>query len=407
MTRSTICVGSLLLLLCFLSAPTALAQVNMPDPTTIAGMAIPAPELPDGTVSVRVVREQLGNNVAGQRVKVAAGTSTKTGVTDESGRTQITGLTAGASAVAEAVVDSETVTSKPFQVPSKGGIRVILISGLQNVIERRKQDAAVAAAAPPAKGIVVIGGESRIDMEFEGDSLTVFYILEILNTARTRVDIGGPLVIDLPRGASGAALVDGSSPSATVRGSHVTIVGPFAPGTTTVQVAFTLPHDSANLTLTQKWPAALEKVTVVVEKVGDVHISSPQFTSHGDVRADNGTPYIMGTGQGLAAGGTLTVQLSGLPVHPMWPRYTALIFALLIIGAGVWLASGRSRVDEQRLRLTARRESLYAELVKIEEQHRSGRVDTPRYHSRRAQLVTELEHIYGELDNSGGGEAAA
>src|SRR5262245_52092367 len=39
----------------------ALAQ-NMPDPSLINGRAIPAPELQNGTVTVRVVRESIGNN---------------------------------------------------------------------------------------------------------------------------------------------------------------------------------------------------------------------------------------------------------------------------------------------------------------------------------------------------------
>ena len=42
---------------------------DMPDPSLIHGRAIPAQELPDGTVTVRVVREAIGNNVPGQQVQ--------------------------------------------------------------------------------------------------------------------------------------------------------------------------------------------------------------------------------------------------------------------------------------------------------------------------------------------------
>ena len=42
---------------------------DMPDPSLIHGRAIPASELGDGTVTVRVVREAIGNNVAGQQVQ--------------------------------------------------------------------------------------------------------------------------------------------------------------------------------------------------------------------------------------------------------------------------------------------------------------------------------------------------
>src|SRR5262249_49188028 len=149
-------------------------------------------------------------------------------------------------------VDGEQLTSKPFTVPAKGGIRVILIAGLQKLVERRKQEAAEAAAAPPTKGIVVFGGDTRIVMEFQDDALQVFYLLDIVNTARTRVDIGGPVIVNLPPGAGTATVLQGSAPSATARGNHVTITGPFAPGTTSVQIAYSMPNMSDSLTLVQK-----------------------------------------------------------------------------------------------------------------------------------------------------------
>ena len=66
-----------------------------------------------------------------------------------------------------------------------------------------------------------------------------------MNNARTPIDIGGPLQIDLPTGAAGGAVLEGSSPQATVRGERVTIVGPFPPGKTDVQIGFSLPNAGA------------------------------------------------------------------------------------------------------------------------------------------------------------------
>jgi hypothetical protein len=190
------------------------AQVAMPDPTQMAGMAIPAPELPTGTISVRLVRERLGNNIVGHEVKVTAGTVTQTATTDETGRATFTGLPGHEQATAEAVVDGERVVSNPFEVPHEnGGLRVILISGIQDVLERRKKEADTAATAPPVKGIVVFGGETRFVFEFQDDSLRVFYLLDIVNTARTRVDTGGPLIIDLPTGAAGATILQARFPA--------------------------------------------------------------------------------------------------------------------------------------------------------------------------------------------------
>jgi hypothetical protein len=54
--------------------------------------------------------------------------------------------------------------------------------------------------------------------------------------------------------------------------------------------------------------------------------------------------------------------------------------------------------SSDRKRLTARREKLLQELVRLESAHRAGQVDERRYGSRRDELVAALEHIYGALD---------
>jgi len=385
----------------------ARAQIAMPDPSQIAGRALPAPELPNGAVSVRVVRESIGNNINGARVSVKAGDVVKTGTTDESGRAQVTGLPAGVSATAETTIDGEVLTSKPFDVPTSGGIRVILIAGLEEATKRREKEAAEAAAAPAQKGIVIFGGDTRFIFEFQDDSLRAFYLLDIVNTARTRVDTGGPLAIDLPEGAGGVSILEGSFPGATARGDHVTIAGPFPSGTSTVQIGFTVPYSGHELTIAQKFPAALERTNVIMEKVGDVHMTStPEFTKHGDVNAEDGTPFIVGNGGAVPVGQPLTLHFTGLPNHSTWPRNIALGLAGAVLLVGVWLGfGGRADAEDQRRRLQARRDTIYGELVKLEEQHRAGRIDSGRYHSKRHHLVTELERIYGELD--GGGEAAA
>ncbi len=84
---------------------------------------------------------------------------------------------------------------------------------------REEKAAAEAAAKEPARpGVVEIGPESRIILEYQDDNLTVFYLLEIVNNARTPIDIGGPLLIRLPTGAAGASMMQGSSPNASAQG---------------------------------------------------------------------------------------------------------------------------------------------------------------------------------------------
>ena len=394
--------ATFLLVLCGFAGATS-AQVAMPDPTQMAGMAIPAPELPDGTVSVRLVREQLGNNIVGHEVTVTAADARASAKTDDTGRAAITGLPGGATANAHATVDGEQLTSKPFQVPTKGGIRVILIAGLKDLTARREREAAEAAKAPPVRGSVVFGGDTRFIFEFQDDSLRVFYLLDVVNTARTRVDTGGPLIIDLPQRAAGTTIMQGSFPGAIANGDRVTIAGPFPPGTSSVQIAYGLDYTGSELTIAQKFPVALDRVNVILEQIAGLRMTSPQVTKHGDVKAEDGTPFIVGNGGALPAGTALTLQFSGLPSHSTWPRNVALGLAGLIVLIGAWLAFGsRSASAEDRRKLKARRDTLYGELAKLEDQHRAGRIDPGRYHSKRHHLVTELERIYGELDTTPG-----
>ena len=55
MKRNLLHLAALLTVCVTVLAVSAYAQVEMPDPSAIAGTPLPAPELPDRTVTVRVV----------------------------------------------------------------------------------------------------------------------------------------------------------------------------------------------------------------------------------------------------------------------------------------------------------------------------------------------------------------
>jgi hypothetical protein len=62
--------------------------------------------------------------------------------------------------------------------------------------------------------------------------------------------------------------------------------------------------------------------------------------------------------------------------------------------------------------LTSRRDALLRELEDLEKRRRAGTVNSERYEARRERLITDLEQIYGELDDAdrgpqGGGEGIA
>jgi hypothetical protein len=400
------------LVVALLLAPGAAAQ-DMPDPSQIHGRALPQADLPDGTVTVRVAREAMGNYLSGQDVRITVGGATRIARTDGEGRAEFRGLTPGAEGRAEVTVDGEALTSQPFVVPGAGGLRVMLFAGLERAAQRKAQEESDALSAPAVKGAVVIGGDSRIIMEFSNDTLFAFYVLDIVNNARTRVDTGGPLVIDLPTGISGAAIREGSSPTASVDGSRVTIQGPFAPGTTQVQLQFALRFSTAERIFEQSFPVPVQRVVLAVEKVtAQLGMASPQFTAVREVTSEDGL-YLLAEGPALAAGTPLVVTLSNLPAHSRAPRFIALGVALAVVALGIWLGmTGRPAPGREREAMIARRDALLGQLAQLEARRRDGGIGGDRYAARRQRLLSELEEIYGELDEAssgprGGGEGVA
>ena len=375
----------------------------MPDPSAIAGVPLPAPELPNATVSVRVVRERMGNNVAKQEVTLNVGDSPRKATTDEQGRAQFTGIAPGTIVQATTTVDGETLTSQQFSVPATGGVRVALIAGIATAAAREKAAAEAAAREPARPGIVEIGADSRVVIEFQNDMLTVFYLLEILNNARTPIDTGGPLLIELPTGAAGATVMQGSSPNVSVRGDMVTITGPFPPGKTMAQVGFSLPQAGESISIRQQWPAAMAQVFIGVEKLAGLQMSSPQLTDTREMTTQQGAVFIMGTGGRLNPGQELVINLSGMPAHSRTPRNVALALAALMFAAGVWFAftkpKGASGPDDK---LRARRDRLMNEVVTFERKRRQ-RPLSPAEEAKLQKVTAELERVTAELDS---GEAA-
>jgi hypothetical protein len=392
----------LALVACIVSlAPVASAQVAMPDASQLSGVPLPAPELPDGTLTVRVVRERMGNNIPGQVVTLKGAGALQTATTDAQGRVQFDNLPSSAPVVAEANVQGELLTSQPIALPPRGGVRVALVAGIATAAAAEKAVAEAAAKEPPRRGVVEFSGESRIIFEYQNDVLNGFYLFEVVNNARTPIDTGGPLLIELPPGAAGAATLEGSSPQVSVRGELVTVTGPFAPGKTPVQFAFSLPNAGTSLTIRQALPAALDQVFVAAEKLGPMQLSSPQLRETREITSD-GQVFLMGTGDRVNAGDTLVLELSGLPARSPAARYAVLGLALMIlfVGIGVGFSSGDADASGDA-KLAAKRDRLMAELVALERKRRTRPLSGPD-EARRQKVQSDLERVWAALDHAPG-----
>jgi hypothetical protein len=380
------------------SSFVSFAFAQMPDPKQMSGIPLPVPDLPEGTVTARVVREALTNPLSGETVQLVGPGVSQTAKTDEAGRATFTGLKPGVRVKAVTVISGERIDSLEFEIASTGGTRLMLVATGGATGQSAAADRP-AAKTPAVPGAVSFGEQSRFVIETGDDALNVFYILQIVNTAKQAVDGGGPLVFDLPDEAVGAGVLQGSAPNAVAAGKRVTVTGPFAPGNTLVQFAYSVPLGDEQIVLAQKLPAPLARVTVIAQKLGAMRLSSPQIAQRREMSAD-GQAYLVGEGGGVKAGETLTVTLDGLPHRPTWPRNLALVLAAVVLAAGAWGASrgGSPKVAARRQQIQTKRDKLFAELAALEDQRNRGTIDGRAYSVRREQLVTALEDLYAALE---------
>jgi hypothetical protein len=397
--RATFAVFALVIL-ALLTGPAESVGQQMPDPKLIAGVPLPVGDVAVGTVVVRVIRGSLANNIPDQPVDLLVAGATRTVKTDATGRAEFAGLTPGTRVSAVTTVAGERLQSQEFPVPASGGTRLLLVATDPDTDKRAKEDQTL-AAGPAQPGMVVLGEQSRFVFEFGDGSLSVFNLLQLVNTARTPVQPPEPVVFELPEGATGSTILADSSKQATAAGTKVTVVGPFAPGATNVQFAYSLPYSGSRLTVEQAMPVALSRVIVLAQKIADMRLASAQMTEQREMAAD-GQTYVVGQGPALRAGERLSFDFTNLPHEAAWPRYVALGLAVVILAAGWWGSRRGTRDTTTRgsghERLEKRRSQLFAELTALEQGHRAGRVDPRKYAVRRAELVAALERVYAELD---------
>jgi len=379
----------------------ASAQLQMPDPKQMSGIPRPVTDLPAGHVSVRLIRGQLSNNIQGHPVEIVGGTKPMVVKTDENGRAEFSGIAPGTTVRAIANVDGERLESQEFPWPANDGIRLMLVA-------TPKGGDAPPPVFQPQPGNVVFGDQTRVIIEPADAALQVYYLLDIRNNARAPVNPPSAVIINMPSGAVSPTVLAGA-PQAVSLGDHVSITGPFASGQTEVQIAFQMPISSGDVTFEQKLPLTVPGLALLMRKTGEISLTSPQLPNVQE-REVQGDRYILGQGPALPAGTALAVTVTGLPHHSAWPRRIALALAILMLGGGFWAAGRRQTpvANAAKIRqLSGKREKIYAELVRLEQQRRAGGIDAAKYAERRPSLMAQLERVYRDLDAEGGHSAVA
>ena len=372
----------------------------MPDPKEMSGIPRPVDDLPNGAISVRLIRGQLSNNITNHPVELHAGGKVLTVKTDDTGRAQFNDAPPGSTVKATADVDGEHLESREFPAPTRGGIRLMLVA--------TDTSKPAKPAAPAATGAIAIGTQSRVVIQPNDEVVEIYYLLDLSNTASAPVNPPTPFVFEMPSGCGSSSIMEGSSPQAKAKGTTVSVEPPFEPGHTFVQAACAMPGEGGTVDFIQTFPAALEQLAVVVKKVGETRLRSPQISQQREMPAE-GETYIAATGGQVAAGQPIELIVSGFPAHSIAPRYLALTLAAVIALAGVWASTRPPAAAEtgERKQLIARREKLFNELVRLENDFRRNKIDERRYAPRRAELVAALEQIYGALDTHDAGPEPA
>jgi hypothetical protein len=382
--------------LCFLCALVLPVRAQM-DFKAASGIPRPVDDLPTGTVSVRVIRGDISNIVTNHPVEFHVGDEVKTVNTDSEGRAEAV-FNGRATVQAVTTVDGERLESQTFPAPARGGIRLLLVAADKESAAREAE-----ALKNAVTGDIVFGQNTEIVIEPDDERIRVYYLLEVVNNASAAVNPKSPVMFDVPSEAGAASIMEGTKAKAT--GTRVRIEPPFPPGATRVQVAYALPAASGSASISQVFPAPLEHLAIIVKKVGDIRLESPLVSRQQEMPA-NGDTYIAAAGdRQIPAGQPVTLTVSGVPHHSSMPRWIALGTAAGVIVVGV-LALRRPDEDDKsgddRKRLIGRREKLFQELVRLEQDRRRGRIDGQRYAARREDLIASLEQVYGALDDDAG-----
>jgi hypothetical protein len=170
-----------------------------------------------------------------------------------------------------------------------------------------------------------------------------------------------------------------------------------------ITLGFVLPYNGDSRDFEQRMPNGMGPFTMITEQIPGLTIEGPGI---GPRTADelNGRKFWVMRGDAVAAGGTLSFTARGLPAIDRSGRTVSGVLALLLIVGGFVFgrrpATKMRKVIDEREKLTARREALFAELVALERDRRqaaAGAGGAPTATDKRNQLVGKLESLYQDL----------
>src|SRR2546422_3815470 len=138
--------GVILCVLGVLCVFSGFARAQMLDPKQMSGIPRPVNDLPNHSISVRLIRGELSNNIPNFPIELHVGAKVRTAKTDANGRAQFDNVPPGETVKAVAVVDGERLESQDFASPAQGGVRLMLVATNKDAAATEGQPAAAPVA---------------------------------------------------------------------------------------------------------------------------------------------------------------------------------------------------------------------------------------------------------------------
>ena len=365
------------------------------------GSAKPEKSVPLKTLEVHLL-DETGHPIPHHPVTLGSvDTSNKVDVrhaeTDGAGVALFKELPSGKSTGYAAVTDWNGlhIGTDPFAMPEDSGARAEI-----HALERTSDPA-----------VITIGEGARIILQMREDTLQFLETFPLENKSDKLFDPGpGAVEIPLPTEFTGAEAGQSDRKIEIRAGRGVAVHGTISPkralagndakaAGNEVTFGFVMPYRGDTRELVQPMPMGMGLFTLIMEQLPGLDISGPGIGAR-ESRELNGHKYWVMPGPAIPPGGVMRFTVTGLPAKDHTGRNISAVLVVLLMGAAI--AFGRRPKGEarraavsERDRLTARRESLFAELVAVERQARSGaKGATPE---RRSELVGKLEGVYQQL----------
>ena len=185
-----------------------------------------------------------------------------------------------------------------------------------------------------------------------------------------------PIVFEMPADATTVSVLEGSTPTAKADGNRVTVNGPFAPGVTSVQIAYRYPYSGGRVRVTQALPLPLGQTTVILRKLDGVQFQLANGQGQRDVPLE-GRMYVVLNGGAIPVGHAARSHVERTAASCGVADVLGIgLGVLIMIGGGVLAFRGapwRADARKKRARCSVRRATLFEQLVSLE-RRRTGKL---------------------------------